>query len=133
MTAGAAALSVATSSASPGLRAALEMPVAVRVAGAGPPRRCPVVTARAVTVMMASVTRIPAPITTSQMSISASTSKHDQQHARHPAQPRLEPRRASAREVPRQHSDEERQELRREHLPADDPRVDASRCPRNTR
>ena len=58
------AFSARTRKASPGFRAALAMAVATRVAGSGPPSRCPTVSAKRVTTTIAIVTRQPAPTTT---------------------------------------------------------------------
>ena len=59
----AARLSVTTSRARPGFRAALLMATAIRVAGSGPPSRCPPANASTVTSALASASRAPVPST----------------------------------------------------------------------
>ena len=82
--AGAALFSAATSSARPALRAADEIAVDVRVAGSGPPSRCPTASASSVARTIAAPTRTPAPITVCQMSTSASTSSSTKQRRADP-------------------------------------------------
>jgi hypothetical protein len=80
--AGDAALSAATSNARPGLRAAVEIAVEVRVAGSGPPNKCPTRSASIVTSTIARLTRRPAPTTTCQMFYER---EHEQDHEEHAA------------------------------------------------
>ena len=117
MMAGGAPLSVATRRARPGLRAALQMAVAVRVAGCGPPSRCPTARASAVVVAMAAATRHPAPTTGRQMltstrrsrTISSTPPSRRSRGSSHAAARGVEPS--------HDHAEREREQLRHENLP----------------